>query len=140
MNRKFLIGLGVVVVAAVILATSSLFVVNQAEQVIVLQFGEPKRVIRDPGLKFKVPFIQNVEYLDRRILDLDMESQEIIAADQKRLIVDAFARYRIVNPVQFYQTVRTVGGGERRLSTFTSSALRAVLADATFSAVVRGAA
>lgn len=125
------------VVGLLIAAYASAFVVDPRAQALVLQFGSVKRAITEPGVYFKVPFIQNVEYLDRRILDLDLESQEVIAADQKRLIVDAFARYRIVNPVQFYQSVRTVAGGERRLNTFTSSALRAVLADATFSAVVR---
>jgi membrane protease subunit HflC len=93
--------------------------------------------IKEPGLNFKVPFIQNVEYLPKYILDLEQGGQEIIAADQKRLIVSAFARYRIANPVQFYQTVHTVAAGDSRLQTFMSSALRAVLADAPFSGIVR---
>jgi membrane protease subunit HflC len=87
MNRKFLIGLGVALVAAVILATSSLFVVNQAEQVIVLQFGEPKRVIRDPGLKLKVPFIQNTDY-DKRLQPRRRGGDRL----EKRLVIDAYAR------------------------------------------------
>lgn len=128
---------GAVLVVLGIAAYGSAFIVSPTAQALVLQFGQVKRAIQEPGLYFKVPFIQNVEYLDKRILDLDLESQEVIASDQKRLIVDAFARYRIVDPVQFYQTVRTVSGGNQRLNTFTSSALRANLADATFSSVVR---
>ena len=135
-NGLFGIAIAVAVGAAIAAGTSA-FVVDPTRQALVLQFGQVKRAITESGLYFKVPFIQNVEYLDRRILDLDMESQEVIASDQKRLIVDAFARYRIADPVQFYQTVRTVQGGAQRLNTFTSSALRAVLADATFSSVVR---
>lgn len=128
---------GVVAVLLLIVAYGSAFVVNPTSQALVIQLGQVTRAITEPGLYFKIPFIQNVEYIDRRILDLDLESQEVIASDQKRLIVDAFARYRIADPVLFYQAVRTVQGGNMRLNTFLSSALRAVLADATFSAVVR---
>ena len=71
-----------------------------------LEFGKPKREITDPGLHYKVPFIQNVEYFDKRILDIDTASQEVIASDQKRLVVDAFARYRITDPLLFFQSVR----------------------------------
>ena len=125
------------VVAALVAALSSAFVVTPAQQALVLQFGQVKRAIVEPGLYFIVPFIQNVERLDRRILDLDLDPQEVIAADQKRLVVDAFARYRITDPVAFYQTVRTVDAGNQRLTTFVSSGLRAVLADATLTAIVR---
>lgn len=128
---------GVLAAALLVAAYSAAFVVTPTSQALVLQFGRVVRSIQDPGLYFKIPLIQTVEYLDRRILDLDLESQEVIASDQKRLIVDAFARYKIVNPVQFYQTVRSIAGGNQRLNTFMSSALRAVLADATFAAVVR---
>ena len=71
-----------------------------------LEFGKPKREIKDPGLHYKVPFIQNVEYFDKRILDIDTASQEVIASDQKRLVVDAFARYRITDPLMFFQSLR----------------------------------
>jgi len=127
----------IVVVAVIVGLYSSAFVVNPKEQALVLQFGQVRGTVTEPGLSFKYPFIQNVEYLPKYILDLEQGGQEIIASDQKRLIVSAFARYRISNPVQFYQTVHTVAAGDQRLQTFMSSALRAVLADAPFSGIVR---
>jgi membrane protease subunit HflC len=132
--------LGVVGVLAALVffvVAGSAFIVSPTNQALVLQFGQVRRAVVEPGLYFKVPLIQNVEYLDKRILDLDLDPQELIASDRKRLVVDAFARYRIVDPVQFYQGVKTVNGGNQRLSTFLSSAVRAVLADATFFSVVR---
>ncbi|MEJ1161596.1 protease modulator HflC [Prosthecomicrobium sp. N25] len=137
MKTGFMGIVAAVLVLAAVLVYASAFVVGPTAQALVLQFGQVRRAIVQSGLYFKVPFIQNVEYLDRRILDLDLESQEVIAADQKRLIVDAFARYRISDPVKFFQAVRTVSGGNQRLNTFTSSALRAYVADATFAGVVR---
>ena len=83
-----------------VVAYGSLFVVQEINQAIVLQFGDPKKIITKPGLNFKIPFIQNVVYLDRRVLNLDTPPEEVIAADQKRLIVDAFARFRIVDPLK----------------------------------------
>lgn len=130
----------IAIVAAAVLAVatySSVFIVNPTQQALVLQFGRVVRPIVDPGWYLKIPFIENVVKLDRRILDLDVSSLEAIASDQKRLVVDAFARYRIENPVLFYQTVNNVTEGSRRLATFVQSAVRAVLADATFIAVVR---
>ena len=93
----------------IMFASGFFFVVDQTKQVIVLQFGEPRAVHQTPGLKFKLPFIQNVVYLDRRVLNLDNQPEEVIAADQKRLIVDAFARFQIVDPLKFYISV----GNER---------------------------
>ncbi len=107
MNKVFLAILGVVVIAGGIVAYGSMFTVHQASQALVLQFGNPIRVERDPGLKFKVPFLQNVEYFDRRILDLDPNPQEVILQDQKRVNVDSFARYRIVDPLEFRKKVST---------------------------------
>ena len=104
---------------------------------LVLQFGETKRQISEPGLAWKIPFVQNVVFFDRRILDLDSPAQEVIAADQKRLVVDAFARYRIENSLRFYQSVGTVGIANSRLSTLLNSAVRRVLGEASFTAVVR---
>jgi len=127
----------VIAVVLAVLAYGSLFIVYPTQQALVLQFGEVRRTVTEPGLYFKVPFIQNAVYLDKRILDLDVNSLEAIASDQKRLVVDAFARYRIDNPVLFYQTVNNVQEGSRRLSTFVQSAVRAVLADTSFIAVVR---
>jgi modulator of FtsH protease HflC len=103
MNRNTLIVVAVAAVIAIVLLLSSAFTVRQTEQALVLQFGNPVRVERDPGLKFKVPFIQNVEYYDRRILDLDPPVQEVLLSDQKRINVDSFARYRIIDPLRFRQ-------------------------------------
>ena len=135
--RAGLVILAIVVVAAVVAALNSLFIINPTQQALVLQFGQVKNTIREPGLNAKVPFIQDVLILDKRILDLNVPAQEIIAADQKRLVVDAFMRYRIVNPVEFYQTVNNVSEGAQRLNTFVQASLRAVLADATFTDIVR---
>ena len=107
MNKLFLAILGAVVIVAGIVAYGSMFTVHQASQALVLQFGNPIRVERDPGLKFKMPFLQNVEYFDRRILDLDPNPQEVILQDQKRVNVDSFARYRIVDPLEFRKKVST---------------------------------
>ena len=107
MSKIFLAIIGVVLVISAIVANSTLFTVHQASQALVLQFGKPVRVERDPGLKFKVPFVQNVEYFDRRILDLDPQPQEVILQDQKRVNVDSFARYRIVDPLEFRKKVST---------------------------------
>ena len=115
----------------------TLFTVNQTQQALVLQFGDPKRVIKEPGLNWKFPFIQNVEFFDNRILDLDAPSQEAIASDQKRLVVDAFLRYKIVDPLKFYQTVRDERIARQRLSTILESALRRTLGEASFIAILR---
>ncbi|MBI2585794.1 MAG: protease modulator HflC, partial [Rhodospirillales bacterium] len=101
MNKTVLAVLGVVVIAAGITLSSALFTVHQTKQALVLQFGNPIRVEREPGLKIKMPFIQNVEYYERRILDLDPPSQEVVLADQKRINIDSFARFRIVDPLEF---------------------------------------
>ena len=105
MNRNILIGAGALAVVLLVLAMSALFTVHQTQQALVLQFGDPKRVVTEAGLHVKLPFIQNAVYIDRRVLDFDAESQEVILGDQKRLVVDAFARYRIVDPLRFYQSV-----------------------------------
>ena len=105
----------------------SLFTVKEINQAIVLQFGDPKRVIAEPGLQVKIPFIQNVVFLDRRILSLDPEPEEVIASDQKRLIVDAYARFRIVDPLKFYISVGDERVARSRLATIINSRLRSVL-------------
>ena len=115
----------------------ALFSVHQTRQAIVLQFGDPKRVITSPGLHIKLPFIQNVVFIDKRILSLSASSEEVIAADQKRLVVDAFARYRIADALQFHITVATVQGAELRLQTLLNSGLRSVLGRENFVDVVR---
>ena len=105
----------------------SVFIIKEVNQAIVLQFGDPKRIIVEPGLNFKIPFIQNVVYLDKRILNLDTPPEEVIASDQKRLIVDAFARFKIVDPLQFYVSVGDERVARSRLSTIINSRIRNVL-------------
>jgi len=105
----------------------SLFTVKEINQAIVLQFGDPKKVIAKPGLQVKIPFIQNVVFIDRRILSLDPAPEEVIASDQKRLIVDAYARFRIVDPLKFYISVGNERVARSRLATIINSRLRSVL-------------
>ena len=105
----------------------SIFIVKEVNQAIVLQFGDPKKIILKPGINFKLPFIQNVVYLDRRVLNLDNPPEEVIAADQKRLIVDAFARFKIVDPLKFYISVGNERVARSRLSTIINSRIRGVL-------------
>ena len=105
----------------------SIFIVKEINQAIVLQFGDPKRIILKPGLNFKIPFIQNVVFLDKRILNLDAPPEEVIASDQKRLIVDAFARFQIVDPLKFYISVGYERVARSRLSTIINSRIRNVL-------------
>ena len=107
MNKTVLAIIGLIVAVAGFVAYASMFTVHQTQQALVLQFGNPIRMVREAGLHFKMPFIQNVEYYDRRILDLDPPVQEVILADQKRINVDAFARYKIVDPLEFRKRALT---------------------------------
>jgi membrane protease subunit HflC len=120
-----------------IVAYSSLFTVQQTEQALVLRFGEPVNIATDPGLYVKAPFIDTVIPIDKRILDLENPSQEVIASDQKRLVVDAFARYRIKNPLRFYQSVGSIQSANLQLTTLLNASLRRVLGEVTFIQVVR---
>ncbi|MFT0862102.1 protease modulator HflC [Ancylobacter sp. G4_0304] len=129
--------LAIVIAAVLVVAYSALFTVYQTQQALVLRFGEPIRVIEQPGLNAKIPLVDSVILLDKRILDLENPSQEVIASDQKRLVVDAFARYAITNPLRFYQSVGTIEGANSRLATILNSALRRVLGESTFIQVVR---
>jgi len=122
--RKFLLP---IIIAIFVLVFFSVFVVKEINQAIVLQFGDPKRIITTPGLQVKIPFIQNVVYLDRRILSLDPPPEEVIASDQKRLIVDAFARFKITDPLKFYISVGDERVARSRLATIINSRLRSVL-------------
>ncbi|KAA2214755.1 protease modulator HflC [Teichococcus oryzae] len=135
MNRALILG-GVAAVA-LLAAASSLFTVQQTEQVLVTQFGEPVRVINDPGLHAKIPFIQTVISFDRRLLDYDAPGEEVILSDQRRLIMDSFTRFRIVDPLLFFQTVGAQEAGIRgRLSSIVASALRRVLGNEPLLAVL----
>jgi len=129
--------LAVLVAIAAVAGYTSLFFVHQTEQALVLRFGEPRRIIREAGLQYKVPFIDTVIAIDKRILDLDLPAQEVIASDQKRIVVDAFARYKIGDPLLFYQSVSTIEGANSRLATILNSSLRGVLGESTFVQVVR---
>ena len=113
------------------LISSSAYIVYQPEQAIVLQFGEPVRWVKEPGLKFKVPLIQNVVFYDTRLLNLDPPAQEVVLNDKKRLDVDSFTRYQIVDPLKFYQTVKTETQARSKLEEIVNSSLRKVLGRVT---------
>ncbi len=135
--RAFLALLIICAGLAAVAIYSSAFIVHQNEQALVLRFGEPKRVVTHPGLNWKVPLVDNVEIYDKRILDLDSQPQEVTASDQKRLVVDSFARYKIVDPLKFYQTLRYEDAVRSRLGPIIDSAMRRVLGAASFQDVVR---
>lgn len=136
MSRTVLIVTGVLVIIAGIVVSSAAFIVHQTEQAIVLRFGDPKQVIQEPGLHFKVPFVDDVTYFDSRILDYAPPQEEIIAADQKRLVVDSFARYRIADPLEFYKTVTTELSARARLAGIMSASLRRVVGNETLASVL----
>ena len=135
--RAFFSFLLALVVGACLLAYFAFFVVHQNEQALVLEFGKPKRVIDQAGLHWKIPVVETVTYFDKRILDLDMAPQEVPASDQKLLLVDAFARYRISNPLKFYQAVTSEYYVPQRFGPIVQSTLRRVLGTASFIEIVR---
>ena len=116
-----------IVIVLGIAAFQSIFIVQEINQAIVLQFGDPKKIVTKSGLNFKLPFIQNVAYLDKRVLNLDNPPEEVIAADQKRLIVDAIARFKIIDPLKFYISVGNERVARQRLATIINSRIRGVL-------------
>lgn len=135
MQRFFtyaLIGLGFLAVVVF----QSVFVVQQMQLALITQFGEPVRVIKEPGLALKAPFIQNVIVMDKRILELDATPEEVIASDRRRIVVDAFARYRISDPLRYYQSLRTDALAQQRLSSILSSSLRGELGKRPFAALL----
>ncbi len=134
--RNFSIGFVALLLFTIL---SALFTVNQTKQALVLQFGEPKRIIQEPGLAIKLPFIQDVEYYEKRVLSLiPQDAEEVILADQKRILVDAYARYRISNPLLFYQTVRNEFGAKSRLESIIDSSVRRVLGSETLASILTG--
>jgi len=134
--RRLLIVIAVLLVVAGILAMSALFIVDQTEQALVLQFGQPRRVIRDPGLQIKRPFLEDVILYDNRLLDFEPPPEEVIVSDQKRLVVDTYTRYRITDPLLFYQTVNSEAAVRARLNAMVSGSLRRVLGNVTLSALL----
>jgi membrane protease subunit HflC len=137
-GRVKLLIFGGLILVAIILVLASTFKVKEAQQGILLQFGDPRIVVKDPGLNFKTPFVQNVEYFDKRILEFDARSEEVILGDQKRLVVDAFLRYKIVDPLRFFQSVGSEDVANNRLSAILSSSIRQVLGKVPLVTVLSG--
>lgn len=135
--RAFLGFLFFVLAAAGAAVYAAAFIVHQNEQALVLEFGKPKRVVQHPGLHWKIPLVETVTIFDKRILDIDTQTQEVTASDQKRLLVDVFARYKIVDPLKFYQTLRDQTVVRSRLGPILESAMRRALGASTFQDVVR---
>ncbi len=128
MNNKIIFPI-LALIVVIVFAFNMLFVVEQTEQAVVFQFGQPVRTIKEPGLNVKMPFIQNVLHFDNRIQEINTEDKEVIAYDQKRLIINAFVKYKIVNPVLYYTTVRDVNGFNNKFSTILDSSLRQVIGE-----------
>ena len=134
-NTGFVVSL-IILAAAFVVGSAAFFTVSETEQVLVRRFGEPTRVITEPGLNVKIPFIDTATYFEKRLLSFDGDSQEIPTKDQKQLIVDAFARYRIVDTLRFFQSVGSVAGMEARLPNIINSALRQVLGEVDMSRIL----
>lgn len=126
-NKKILI-IGSFLIA-IIFAFNMFFVVNQTEQAVVFQFGKPKRVVKNAGLSIKVPFLENIIYFDSRLQEINTEDKEVIASDQKRLIINAFVKYKIVDPILYYTTVKDEYGFKNKFSTILDSSLRQVIGE-----------
>ncbi|HEX4156951.1 MAG TPA: protease modulator HflC [Rhizomicrobium sp.] len=139
MNRVFLAVAGVLILACISLAGASFYTVYPTEQVLVLQFGAPLEVVTDEGLHTKIPWMQTIQVIDRRLLNLEAPAEEVITEDKKRIVVDAFARWRIVDPLRFYQTLLDETGAQLRLDPFLSSDLRRVLGSQSFATLLSGA-
>lgn len=128
-TKKILISLAI----ASVIFFGSIFTVDQRQQVIILQFGEPIRIIKTPGIKFKIPLLQDAVFFDKRIIDLSLAEQEVIASDQKRLIINAFTKYQITDPLKFYTTVGSYQGLSNKLSGVLDSSLRQIIGEVTLS-------
>jgi membrane protease subunit HflC len=135
-DRRLLTATAVALVIAGVLLISALFIVEQTEKALVLRLGEVRGVITTPGLKMKLPFIENVIFYDNRLLDFEPPPEEVIVSDQKRLVVDTYTRYRITNPLLFYQTVNSEAAVRARLNAMVSGSLRRVLGNVTLSALL----
>jgi membrane protease subunit HflC len=119
--------MGIFLAVLAIVGSSSLYTVNQIQQVIVLQFGKPVDVVKDPGLHWKMPFVWEAVYYDKRVLDFNLPLEEPIAADQKKMLIDSFARYRITDPLKVFQTVRNETVIRQRIAPLINSAMRSVV-------------
>ncbi|MBF0435050.1 MAG: protease modulator HflC [Magnetococcales bacterium] len=139
MNKEWHLGIIVLAVAGMVLFSQSAFIVHQVQQALVLQLGKPVRTVSEPGLHFKVPFLQDVHNFEKRLLAFDQEPQEILSADKKNLKVDSYARWRIVDTLKFYQTVRNEMGAASRINDIIYSNLREVLGQFTMMEIVAGA-
>jgi modulator of FtsH protease HflC len=136
MTRTILTGLAILAAVFVLVLYNTFYTVPEAQQAIVLQFGRPVHVEQEPGLHAKVPFVQNVVWFDKRLLDFDADATEVIMLDQRRLVVDAFARYRIVDPLLFLQTAVNEQSMRARLGAIVNGSVRNVLGSVPFSAVL----
>lgn len=136
MQRSFGLVFGILLAALVVIASQAFFIVNQMQQAIVLQLGQPVRVVQEPGLNFKIPFIQNVEYLDRRVLALDPAPEQMTTQDQTRLVVDTLVRYRIKDPLLFFQALRNEIAAEPQIQRAVNSETRNILGTVTLSALL----
>ena len=136
---SFRVATTAIILAGAFVLYNSAFTVNQTQQALVLQLGDPKRTIQEPGLAFKLPFIQDVTYYEKRVLSLiPQDAQEVILSDQKRLMVDAYARYKITDPLLFYQTVRNENGARGRLEAIIDSSVRRALGNETLGSILTG--
>ena len=138
MNKTFLTVIAILLVAIGVVASSALFTVYQTEQAIVMQFGKPQKVIQEPGLNFKLPFVQDVVFVDKRVLSVSTKREEVVTRDQKRLMVDSFARFRIANPLQYYQSYGNIEIAYARLETILNSQLRQNLGRQILNNIVSG--
>ena len=136
MTKWIALVLGAIALVFAMVVGNTLFIVEQTQQSIVTRFGQPLRTIQEPGLNIKMPFVDEVVFYEKRVLDVDPPAQRVILADQKRLDVDSYARYRITDPLLFFQSVRNTSGGNTRLSSFVNSSLRRVLGNESLSSVL----
>jgi membrane protease subunit HflC len=136
MNRTPLFIGGIALALIILFAMSCFYTINQTEQAVLLQFDAPREIITEPGLHAKIPWVQRVEYIDKRLLNLDAPPEEVIAQDKKRMVVDAFARWRIVDPLRFYQTLINTDVAQTRLAPILSSDVRQVLGSQNFAVVL----
>lgn len=136
MNQRTLLIAGGVALVALFTVSNTLFVLPQYRQALVTQFGNPVRVVREPGLQVKIPFMQDVRFYDKMMLEVDPPTQEVILGDQKRIIVDAYSRYRITDPLAFYQNVRDEQGAQSRVAQMINTSIRRVLGAAQMSTIL----